>query len=417
MSHVVQIAHAAYRLDGDDYGWLHELLGMMGPGLDRGRGLVGFRWRVEEGRVMPEEFITRGGREGDEAMFRALLQNLDPTRARLAYEKPYCYRSLSEIAQEHPALDDLRDDSDMQQLAHERDVIDFEMLRVDESRCRGWMFSVMRDEVAGVEPARRALWEHVAAHIAAGARLRRRLDRADLESAAVVYDPRADRLDVRDNALKPSARRETIRAMIAARRHADTLAEHRPMDAMKLWQGLVAGRWSLLDMVDSDGRTYTVLRENAVDVRSTVRLSERERQVAYLVGRGHHTKLVAYELGLSPSTVRSQLRSAMLKLNVEGRAGLIRLVSSVFEAQSPVSVEEPALLALAEQPCNLPVQLSEAERDVARQVYEGLSNEAIATRRKTSPRTVANQLRAIYSKLGLSSREELVQLLGGAEPG
>lgn len=415
MSHVVQIAHAAYRLDGDDEGWLNELVEMMGPRLDRGRGLVGFRWRVDEGRVSPEEFITRGGREGDEAMFRALLQNLDPTRARLAYEQPYCYRSLSEIAQAHPALEDLRDDSDMQQLAHDRDVIDFEMLRVDEARCQGWMFSVMRDEVAGVEPARRALWEHVAAHIAAGARLRRRLDRADLDGAAAIYDPRTDRLEVRETTLKPAARRETIRAMIAARRQADALAEHRPLEAMTLWQGLVAGRWSLLDVVDSDGRTYTILRENAVDVRSTVRLSERERQVAYLVGRGHHTKLVAYELGLSPSTVRSQLRSAMLKLNVEGRAGLIRLVSSVFETQSPVPMEDSALLALADRPCDLPAQLTEAERDVARQVYEGLSNEDIAARRETSPRTVANQLRAIYTKLGLNSREELVRVLGGGE--
>ncbi|TXD35304.1 helix-turn-helix transcriptional regulator [Lujinxingia vulgaris] len=105
----------------------------------------------------------------------------------------------------------------------------------------------------------------------------------------------------------------------------------------------------------------------------------------------------------------------MLKLNVEGRAGLIRLVSSVFEAPSPVPMEDSALLALADRPCDLPAQLTEAERDVARQVYEGLSNEDIAARRETSSRTVANQLRAIYTKLGLNSREELVRRLGGGD--
>ncbi|AWV89761.1 helix-turn-helix transcriptional regulator [Bradymonas sediminis] len=413
MSHVVQIVHAAYRLDGDDEGWLNELVEMMAPRFERGRGMVGFRWRVDQGRVIPLEFVTCKGREGDEAMFRTLLQNLDPTRARLAYEQPYCYRSLSEIAQAHPVLHDLRDDSDMQHLAHQRDVIDFEMLRVDEARCQGWMFSVMRSEVAGLEPARRALWECVAAHIAAGARLRQRLDRADLDGAAAIYDPVTDRLDIRENTLKLGSRRETLRSMIAARRQADALAEHRPLEAMALWQGLVAARWSLLDVLDSDGRAYTILRENPVEVRSIVGLSERERQVAYLVGRGHHTKLVAYELGLSPSTVRTQLRSAMRKLNVEGRAGLIRLVSAVFEAQGPVPIEDTSLLALANRPCHLPLGLSEAERDVARQVYDGLSNEDIAARRATSSRTVANQLRAIYAKLGINSREELIARLSG----
>lgn len=301
----------------------------------------------------------------------------------------------------------------MQHLAHQRDVIDFEMLRVDEARCQGWMFSVMRSEVAGLEPARRALWECVAAHIAAGARLRQRLDRADLDGAAAIYDPVTDRLDIRENTLKLGSRRETLRSMIAARRQADALAEHRPLEAMALWQGLVAARWSLLDVLDSDGRAYTILRENPVEVRSIVGLSERERQVAYLVGRGHHTKLVAYELGLSPSTVRTQLRSAMRKLNVEGRAGLIRLVSAVFEAQGPVPIEDTSLLALANRPCHLPLGLSEAERDVARQVYDGLSNEDIAARRATSSRTVANQLRAIYAKLGINSREELIARLSG----
>lgn len=78
-------------------------------------------------------------------------------------------------------------------------------------------------------------------------------------------------------------------------------------------------------------------------------------------------------------------------------------------------MEDTALLALADRPCDLPAQLTEAERDVARQVYEGRSNEDIAARRETSPRTVANQLRAIYAKLELSSRDALVRLLGGGE--
>jgi DNA-binding CsgD family transcriptional regulator len=57
--------------------------------------------------------------------------------------------------------------------------------------------------------------------------------------------------------------------------------------------------------------------------------------------------------------------------------------------------------------------LTQAEREVARLVADGCSNRAIAARRGARPRTVANQLAAIYRKLAVSSRSELVARLVG----
>lgn len=54
--------------------------------------------------------------------------------------------------------------------------------------------------------------------------------------------------------------------------------------------------------------------------------------------------------------------------------------------------------------------LSEAEREVVHAVLAGSSNADIAKLRGTSARTVANQLASIYTKLGISSRHELVAL-------
>jgi DNA-binding NarL/FixJ family response regulator len=51
--------------------------------------------------------------------------------------------------------------------------------------------------------------------------------------------------------------------------------------------------------------------------------------------------------------------------------------------------------------------LSPAEREVARLVFAGLSNTDIAIARSTSHRTVANQIAAIFRKLGVASRAEL----------
>jgi DNA-binding CsgD family transcriptional regulator len=60
---------------------------------------------------------------------------------------------------------------------------------------------------------------------------------------------------------------------------------------------------------------------------------------------------------------------------------------------------------------SLPEQLSPAEREVTREVLAGLSNSAIAAKRGTSTRTVANQIASIFDKLGISSRAELAARL------
>ncbi|RAL23015.1 hypothetical protein DL240_09000 [Lujinxingia litoralis] len=416
MKRAVQAAHAAYRLERSEAEWLEGLLALMAPLLDRGRGVVAYRWVCDRHRVQALTFRQQGGRGGDEQMFRDLLQHLDPTRARLAYEHPYRYRALSEIAGEHPTLKHLRQDSDMQRLAHGRDVVDFEMLRMDEGGGSGFMFCVLLDRPVAMSASRRAIWERVGAHVAAGARLRRRLDSRGLEGAAAVFDRSRSLLEVPDPRLRSEHARQQVRHLIEAREHASSLAADRPLEALNLWQGMVEGRWSLLDVIDTDGRSFTVLHENPLEVRCNVSLSERERQVAYLVGRGHHVKLAAYELGLSPSTVRSQLRSALLKLNLEDRSALVRLVASVFGAESQIRLAESELLVLAQPPLRLPAGLSEAERDVARQVAQGRTNAEIAAARGSAERTVANQLASIYRKLGLNSRQELVQTICDEQP-
>ena len=58
-------------------------------------------------------------------------------------------------------------------------------------------------------------------------------------------------------------------------------------------------------------------------------------------------------------------------------------------------------------------QLTTSEKAVARAVIDGLSNAEIAQRRDRSPRTIANQVKTIFRKLGVSSRAELVGELTG----
>lgn len=57
--------------------------------------------------------------------------------------------------------------------------------------------------------------------------------------------------------------------------------------------------------------------------------------------------------------------------------------------------------------------LTRAELEVALAAASGATNRAIASARRTSERTVANQLAAIYRKLSIASRGELAAVIAG----
>lgn len=82
------------------------------------------------------------------------------------------------------------------------------------------------------------------------------------------------------------------------------------------------------------------------------------------------------------------------------RPGLARVSAFVAEGLEVLVIDlpgaEPALDAL-----------TRAEREVARLAASGLQNDEIARARGTTTSTVANQLGAIYRKLGVGSRFEL----------
>jgi DNA-binding CsgD family transcriptional regulator len=60
----------------------------------------------------------------------------------------------------------------------------------------------------------------------------------------------------------------------------------------------------------------------------------------------------------------------------------------------------------------LPATLTPSERDIVTRLIEGASNREIARARGTSERTVANQLKGVYRKLGVFSRSELGATMG-----
>jgi DNA-binding NarL/FixJ family response regulator len=93
------------------------------------------------------------------------------------------------------------------------------------------------------------------------------------------------------------------------------------------WRGLVAGRWSLVDHVDRDGKRFLVARKNDPDAPEASGLTLRERQVLAARARGLSLKLIAYDLGLSIAAVGKSLQVGMAKLGVSSDAELPPLFS------------------------------------------------------------------------------------------
>ncbi|MEO8875687.1 MAG: LuxR C-terminal-related transcriptional regulator, partial [Polyangiaceae bacterium] len=96
-----------------------------------------------------------------------------------------------------------------------------------------------------------------------------------------------------------------------------------PDHALADWRGLTAARWSLVEQVEHDGQRFVLARRNDVDAPGPTALSARECQVVAHAALAKTNKIIAYELGISPSTVGVLMSRVMRKLGVRTRAAAI----------------------------------------------------------------------------------------------
>ncbi len=260
-------------------------------------------------------------------------------------------------------------------------------------------------------------WSRVIAHMAAGLRLRNLLNAMDLDNANVeaIFDAGGRLRDARERARSGTAR-ERLRRAVRAIDRARTVAGRTEADtALQEWEALVAGRWSLVDRFDTDGRRFVVAMRNDPAHPDPRGLSVRERAVAEFIGLGHTSKQIGYRLGVSVSSVDNSIAQAMMKLGMGARTEL----AAFFSPAGPrAKLAEVALdgdrFLVGEYPrvhaANLDA-LTGAEQQVAALLVGGSTYPHIARTRASHERTVANQVQSIYRKLKVRSRVELASRL------
>jgi DNA-binding CsgD family transcriptional regulator len=197
----------------------------------------------------------------------------------------------------------------------------------------------MRQDARVLSRPERHTLERIAAHLASAYRMRSSLD--ERRPAEALLD-QADAVLSADGAIlhaQGDARDEEARHALrdAARRIDRARMQRRgssPGDALAMWRALVDGRWSLVERFESDGRRIFVARRNDPASRAIRALSEQERKVAALIAIGHSLKLCAYDLGKAESTISELAHSAMRKLGVRSRAGLVELHGAIVGDKS-----------------------------------------------------------------------------------
>lgn len=314
----IEVVEAAYRLDGTDLEWLRGIGKAVRPLLDGERGLLGYLIDTAATRdeqfarrvvfdVAPhdvefaEELMSRNTRMT--AAFHGVPQSLDASAVA-------SYRAVGRGQVDDRIMD-----------AYSRlGVADFAAFRtVEPGPCSVAFVAGQRSE-RSFDPEAILRWAKVAAHIAAGRRLRA-LTATGFE--AVVST--AGRIEHATGQAATKTARSSLSEAAGRQEHARSQAGRSDGDrSLAAWTPLVHGRWSLVDQFERSGRRYLVARPNEHDLVEPARLSPRERTLAHLAALGKPNLLIAYELGIAETTVETHLVGVMKKLGTTTRIELMR---------------------------------------------------------------------------------------------
>ncbi len=174
------------------------------------------------------------------------------------------------------------------------------------------------DETTTLSRREASLLAKLATHLGAAERLRRPNPVSRVERAEAILSPdgkvlHADGAAKERRALLDDGRR---------RRNVARKTRHDADLALETWRGLVAGRWSLVDHFDNDGKRFLLAMKNAPQVDPSKDLTPRERRTCSLAAMGNRDKEIAYMLGISLASVTAALHRARAKLGVSSRAEL-----------------------------------------------------------------------------------------------
>jgi DNA-binding CsgD family transcriptional regulator len=331
---VIAIVEAAYRLDQSEDAWLGGVSAAVRPFVDEGSGICAFFYEVP----VPRKWIDiqrLATFDMDPQLATAIFPSTDEqgdeaTRAQPALSSFFRKGGVESIltASRHAPLLHRRMRTTLNAFGQE----DLLCLNSVDRSGEGCSIGAPLRRRKRIPPATRGLWSRVSAHIAAGYRIQRTLrslDPAEVAAAGseAILDPGGRVHHAEGPACQPTARDALREAALRIESARGSLRTEDPGRALEAWQGLIAGRWSLVDRFDRDGRRYLIAHCNEPEAADTRGLTLRERQVLEQAALGRAQKVIAYELGITPAAVSRHLTNARRKLGAANLADLFAMFS------------------------------------------------------------------------------------------
>jgi len=289
------------------------------PLLDRGSGLLCYGFdAADSDRIQLEEPLFAGaGREVWDAMQQS-THGLEPR----AVQRTYLGTSpFGSVAQRFTGSSSKIFCQLSRRSYLPNGFSDLLVLHIVDADHRGCLFAAPLGRSVSASRKEITLWSRVAAHVRAGYRASLRCGHR-VEDADAVLDASGRVLDARGLAASPNAREALRQAALRAENARRIRMHAQPADQLELWPALVAGRWTLIERFDSDGRRFLLARRNEPDVQKHAKLTPREREIISRALLGHANKLIAHDLLVSEATVSEHFQTALAKLNLRSLAEL-----------------------------------------------------------------------------------------------
>jgi DNA-binding CsgD family transcriptional regulator len=320
---VIGLLERAYDLSAQEEAWLRGISDAALPLLDDGFGTCA--WKVDQKTGQVVSFVTSAAPEWVPALVRNLVAAASGAERAIASRRRFMTLSQNfgaerwlglEITKRHVLPYGVADAMSIQSMDAEGRFL----LVV----CAPLRKTVQPTAVDG------ARWSRVASHVAAASRLRERLLVRPSESEGEAVVSPSGELDHAQGKATARSARDILRGAVLRRERALTgRTEADAEGTLRLWRGLVEGRWSLVDRFERDGRRYIVAHPNGVEAPGPRTLTAQERSVVAMAAQGQPLKLIAYDLGLSVAVVSHSLRTGMEKLGARSRAELVRIYATL----------------------------------------------------------------------------------------
>jgi DNA-binding NarL/FixJ family response regulator len=384
----VAIVDACYRECATDNEWLSNLLNIAEPLLEHGFG-YGFSMQRASEMGGPVPALTDYRRMAiDPFKDTPAAASIDPSSFRALWYPPtpvvFITALMSELSAELRPM--------MEAYLRAAKVGDMIGMLGHPTRDHAFVLWSGVGERGQVSARTRDVLHRLRIHVETGLRLRL----AGPANAVAVILPNGKLEYAGAGARERHAREQLIEQTRVVERARSRRHTGDPHEALVAWQALIAGRWSLAERTESDGKRVYLVFENPPHAVPYRELTDIERAVVDLSGKGLAGKHVAYALGIGESSVSRHLSSAATRMGFRNRTALVRFAGRVLKAGTATA--------------DLQSSLTPAERGVLELICRGLSNHAIATARSASERTVANQVASLLRKTRAPSRRALSTL-------